>query len=276
MIDELERTNDKAGSAQIEKWKNQITGDKIATTPLYSSTIKIDNFTNHLIKSNNLEVLRIPSMKDINDHDDIKAILRRFCAFKLNTKYRQNVAWFVDFEKYWKTQAFANHFYTYFVKRCELDSSAPLQTVISDELRKIVGSQKPAHIEFWDDLRDNTDQFNSLCNRGNITYAPRVGKHKITVPVAYVLYEEYCKTAGHRNPLKRSTFINMSRDLSFIHDCKKTKGVDTFYFGYTPSIDDGDDDDDAPAIPAAKLCIKCKQNSLPMSGLGQICTSCAN
>ncbi|KAE9111201.1 hypothetical protein PF007_g11566 [Phytophthora fragariae] len=149
--------------------------------------------------------------------------------------------------------------------RCELDSSAPLQTVISDELRKIVGSQKPAHIEFWDDLRDNTDQFNSLCNRGNITYAPRVGKHKITVPVAYVLYEEYCKTAGHRNPLKRSTFINMSRDLSFIHDCKKTKGVDTFYFGYTPSIDDGDDDDDAPAIPAAKLCIKCKQNSLPMT-----------
>jgi hypothetical protein len=222
MIDELEKANDKSSAALVEKWKNQITEDKIATTPLYSSTIKIDNFTNHMITTNNLGVLHIPSMKDVSDDDDIKAIIRRFCVFKFNTKYKQDIEYFKDIQAYWKTQSFADHFYTFFMKRCELESPAPLRTVISDELRGIVGSQKPAHIEFWDDLRDNTDEFNFLCNRGDITYAPRVTKYKITVPVAYTLYVEHCKVAGHRNPLKRSSFVNMS--------AKSDEGRKTYIF----------------------------------------------
>jgi len=279
MIDELEKANDKSSAALVEKWKNQITEDKIATTPLYSSTIKIDNFTNHMITTNNLGVLHIPSMKDVSDDDDIKAIIRRFCVFKRNTKYKQDIDHFKDFQSYWKTQSFADHFYTYFMKRCELESPAPLRTVISDELRGIVGSQKPAHIEFWDDMRDNTSEFNSLCGRGDITYAPRVAKHKIAVPVAYVLYEEFCKTAGHRNPLRRSSFVSMSKELSFIVDCKKTKGVQTFYFDYTPPVDEDDADDKVvvsvvkPAS-APKICIKCKQNPARSKGLKKVCDEC--
>jgi hypothetical protein len=244
MIDELEKANDKASAGLVEKWKNQITEDKIATTPLYSSTIKIDNFTNHMITTNNLAVLHIPSMKDVSTDDDIKAIIRRFCVFKLNTKYKQDIGFFRDFQSYWKTQSFADHFYTYFMNRCELDSPAPLHTVISDELRGIVGSQKPAHIEFWDDLRDNTAGFDSLCNIGHIEYAPRIAKYKIAVPRAYVKYVTFCEAAGHKHPLKRSSFVSMSKELSFIHECKTTKGVETFYFDYVPPVEEESDSDD--------------------------------
>lgn len=243
MIDELDKAAELSTDAQMEKWKSMITEDKLATTPLYSSTIKVDNFTNHIVATNNLKVLRIPSMKDIGDGDnDIKSIIRRFCVFKLSLKYRQNIEFFKNFESYWKTQSFADHFYTYFMKRCELESSSPLEAVISEEIRKIVGSQKPAHIEFWDELREDTNTFNHLVSKNDIVYAPRINKYKISAPDAYMLYTEFCQKAGYKKPLTRPTFCDMSSDLSFIADYKKTNGNMTFYFEYTQPVEENNDD----------------------------------
>jgi hypothetical protein len=67
----------------------------------------------------------------------------------------------------------------------------------------------------------------------------------------------------------------MSKELSFISDCKKTKGVQTFYFDYTPSVDDDDDDDNVvKPVSAPKLCIKCKQTPLPADQFKKVCDGC--